>query len=318
MNLSLITIGITTYNAEATLNRAIESALSQSWKNIDIIIVDDGSNDKTWTLLKDVRVKNPQIKLFQNTTNAGVAVSRNRIIKEAKGEFIVFFDDDDTSTAKRIEKQYKRITDYEKKYAHGDPVICHSSRLQVFPNGEKHIEQTMGIDESIIAPHGIAIAERILTGRPTPNGHGSAATCSQMARTSTYRHMGGFDTGFFRSEDTEFNIRLALQGGHFVGIADPLVTQTMSISSDKSIQGEKKYALKILEKHNDFIQSISSYNACYDWIIGKYDYLAGFKFLFLKRLVLLFFRHPVFVLQRLLWALPNISLNKRFSKLYAK
>jgi len=139
MHLSLITIGITTYNAEATLNRAIESALSQNWENVEIVIIDDCSSDKTWALLKGIKVKNPQIQIFQNLTNSGVAVSRNRIIEEAKGEFIVFFDDDDTSITTRIEKQYRRITTYEKEYANGNPVICHSSRLQVYPNGERHI-----------------------------------------------------------------------------------------------------------------------------------------------------------------------------------
>ena len=54
------------------------------------------------------------------------------------------------------------------------------------------------------------------------DGYGACPTCCQMARTSTYQTVNGFDSKFRRSEDTEFCIRLAMNGGHFVGIKNLL------------------------------------------------------------------------------------------------
>ncbi len=318
MNTPLITIGLTTYNAQDTIQDALDSALSQNWPDFQIIIIDDYSTDKTWDMLNEAKDHNPDIYLFQNVKNMGVAVSRNRIIEEATGEFIAFFDDDDVSMPNRIEQQYQRIIQYEKEFANGHDVICHSARLQIYPDGQSHIEETMGMNEGSIAPNGQAVAERILTGKPFKHGYGSTATCSQMARISTYRKLNGFDSEFYRSEDTDFNIRLAIKGGHFLGVADPLVTQKMTMSDDKNLQSEKLFTLQLLKKHKNFIQSIGSYNACYKWIEAKYEYLSGAKYSFFKSIVELFLCHPIFVLQRIIWAIPNIGLNKRFSKFYAQ
>tara|TARA_R110002072_G_scaffold221809_1_gene378862 strand:- start:1444 stop:2400 length:957 start_codon:yes stop_codon:yes gene_type:complete len=318
MDFPLITIGITTYNAEETLNLAVDSALSQNWPKFEVIIIDDCSFDKTWELLNTIKTLHPDINIFQNTQNSGVASSRNKIIQEARGEFIIFFDDDDISMPNRLEQQYKRIIQYEKNFPNNDLIVCHSARLQIYPDGGQHVEQTMGTDENVMAPNNIAVAQRILTGRPLANGYGSTATCSQMARTSTYKKLNGFDPNFYRSEDTDFNIRLAIAGGHFLGIAEPLVIQKMTMTNDKNIQDEKNFTLQLLNKHKDFIQTITSYKACYKWIEIKYDYLAGFKFLFCKKIIKLFLHHPVFVIRRVLWAMPSLSINKRFSKFYEK
>ena len=73
----------------------------------------------------------------------------------------------------------------------------------------------MGTNEGVV-PHGIDVALRILMGKPMPNIFGSTATCSQMSRLGTYKALGGFDEDFRRSEDTEFNVRAAIYGAHFL------------------------------------------------------------------------------------------------------
>ena len=91
MSFPLITVGIITYNASETVNKAIQSALSQSWRSIEIIIIDDCSTDDTFKKINSFAINNRKISVFRNNNNYGVGFSRNRVIKEAKGEFVVFF-----------------------------------------------------------------------------------------------------------------------------------------------------------------------------------------------------------------------------------
>ena len=137
------------------------------------MVVDDCSTDETIEILRDVEKKHPNVRVFRNEINGGVAATRNRIIREALGEFIAFFDDDDKSVPERISNQHARITEYEREFASGASVVCHSARLQYYPDGENRYESTMGTRHGRIAPHGDAVAKRVLTGRPTRDGLGS-------------------------------------------------------------------------------------------------------------------------------------------------
>lgn len=312
----LITIGITTYNAEDTIEQCIISAKSQLWKPIDIVIVDDCSDDQTLEVLDRVTKFSSNIRIFRNSKNSGVAISRNRILAEAKGEFIVFFDDDDVSHPERIFEQHKRITDYEKQFTEGAPVICHTARKVIYPHGEIRVEQTMGQTEKKPAPSGPAVARRILLGEPLEDGYGSCPTCSQMARLSTYKLIGGFDPSFRRAEDTDFTIRLAQAGGHFVGIAKPLVTQTMTKTSEKSLRDEYHYMQQLLYKHQKFIEQEGKFNFSLTWLDLKQAWLENQRLTFATLLFRLGFSHPILTMRRLIFSLPNIGLNRAFSRFH--
>ena len=173
---------------------------------------------------------------------------------------MAFFDDDDESVRNRLELQYKRIIDYENNFSESSLIICHSSRKVNYPNGSIRNELTLGTRVNNQCPTGIKVAKRILLGEPLKDGYGACPTCSQMARLSTYQSIGGFDPNFRRSEDTDLNIRLALNGAHFVGIRQPLVLQNMTKTSDKNLDMEFKYAAQLLMKHRNFINKYSSYN----------------------------------------------------------
>lgn len=311
----LVTIGLTSFNAEETVTRAVFSALNQTWRPIEIVVVDDCSSDRTYKVLKNLSKDNPEIKVFLNEINCGVAFSRNRILEEASGEFVIFFDDDDESSPNRIVSQLKRLIDYEKQYANGAPVICHTARKLLYPNGEMRIDPTMG-QEKGVAPSGIGVAKRILLGTPLKNGYGSCPTCSQMARLSTYRLLGGFDPSFRRSEDTDFNIRLALAGAHFVGISIPLVIQTMTKTAEKSIRDEYRYARLLLDKHKAIMGSQKLFDFCCEWLKLKQTYLESNYLDFMAILLKLVFTNPFLVLKRLYLALPNMRINRSFRRFH--
>jgi glycosyltransferase involved in cell wall biosynthesis len=312
----LITIGLATFNAKDTAARALQSALAQTWRPLEIVIVDDASIDGTVAILKEIAARHSNVRILCNYRNGGIAAVRNQMIEEARGELLTFFDDDDVSVPERVERQFARLTKYERQFGGGASVICHSARSQIYPDGAQRIERTIGTRERYPAPAGPAVAKRILMGTPSINGFGSCATCSQMARTATYRTVGGFDRHFRRSEDTEFCVRLARYGGHFPGIALPLVIQNMTKAADKGLEQERRDTLRLLSKHRDFIANDSLYQFCCEWTELKFLWLGKRHNTFVARLAQLGSRHPVLTAKRLLLSLPGLGTNIAFAGLH--
>ena len=311
----LITIGITAFNAEKHIERAIISGAGQTWPAFEIIVVDDGSTDETVERLKHIASRYPQVRLLLQDRNKGVAAARNRIVDEAKGEFIAFFDDDDVSDLNRLASQYDRIVQYEQMLNDRAPVICHTARRQIALNGTERIEQTMGCARGT-APHGLAVVARLLWGEPLEDGYGAVATCSQMARAQTYRLLEGFDPNFRRSEDMEFCVRLAAIGGHFIGISDPLVVQTLTHGSDKSLEKELFYKLQLIDKHRHLFPNPASYRFSRDWMRIKYMWLTRNRLKFAWHLLIKCIFHPFLTFSRIRYAMPQLSSNRSLSKLH--
>ena len=86
---------IPVYNTEKYLKECLESILSQSYTNFEIICVNDCSNDNSLSILKEYANLDSRIKIINNETQRGAGVSRNIAIDEAKGKYIVFVDSDD-------------------------------------------------------------------------------------------------------------------------------------------------------------------------------------------------------------------------------
>lgn len=313
-----VTIGITAFNAAPTIERAVRSALGQSWRRAEILIVDDCSEDATPEILAELRREHPEIRLIRHEKNQGIAATRNRILAEAKGEFVAFFDDDDESVAERVDVQLKRILEYEREFANGAPVICHTARLQLYPDGSQRRAPTMGEREGYPAPAGSRVAERILLGKALKDAYGACATCSQMARLSTYETVGGFDPALARSSDTDLNIRLAMAGVHFVGIAQPLVVQTMTKTPEKSLGEEHRNMVALLNKHRDFVDRVGDYEFSIGWIDAKQAWLEARLLPFVRQMAAIMLLHPILSMSRLVLAIPNFGLNRAFSRFHLR
>ena len=94
-NYPLVSIIMTAYNREKYIGEAIQSVLNNTYKNYELIIVDDLSTDQTVNIVESFLSKSEKIKLFQNEINLGDYPNRNRGVSYAKGEFISFVDSDD-------------------------------------------------------------------------------------------------------------------------------------------------------------------------------------------------------------------------------
>ena len=108
MSNQLVSVIMSVYNNEDTVENAIESVLNQSYKNIELIITDDNSSDNSLSIIKNY-LNQKTIKLIENKENIGLTKSLNLMIEASKGKLIARQDADDISLEKRIEVQVGQI-----------------------------------------------------------------------------------------------------------------------------------------------------------------------------------------------------------------
>ncbi|OIJ11288.1 hypothetical protein BKP37_16520 [Anaerobacillus alkalilacustris] len=100
-----VSVLIPTYNDEERIKTALNSILSQTWENLEVLVVDDCSTDGTIQVVEQYSKKDVRVKLIKAEKNGGAYVARNLALKEATGEFVTINDSDDWSHPEKIEKQ---------------------------------------------------------------------------------------------------------------------------------------------------------------------------------------------------------------------
>lgn len=105
----MVSIIIPTYNSERFIQRTVDSALRQTYSNLEIIIVDDCSQDSTRAIIETLSRKDSRISVILHEKNQGAAVARNTGIQNAHGKYIAFLDSDDLWVSEKIEKQLEVI-----------------------------------------------------------------------------------------------------------------------------------------------------------------------------------------------------------------
>src|ERR1700754_2913400 len=106
-SLPMVSICMAAYNSEKYIDEAIDSVLKQTYRNIELIIVNDGSVDNTAEVLKKYE-NHPQIKIV-HSINKGQCAASNLAVKHSSGAFIKFFDADDILNETHIESQVSRL-----------------------------------------------------------------------------------------------------------------------------------------------------------------------------------------------------------------
>ncbi len=105
----LLSIVIPIYNVEKYLSACLESVVAQTYKNLEIICIDDGSTDSSGKILDGFAKKDSRIKAIRQEKNRGLSAARNRGISEATGEYITFVDSDDWIDPETCEKTVRKI-----------------------------------------------------------------------------------------------------------------------------------------------------------------------------------------------------------------
>ena len=101
----LVSVLMAAYNAESTIGTALQSLLAQTYRNLEIIVVDDGSDDRTSAVVEVVAGQDARVRLLRPPRPGGPFVARNHALNEAAGEFITVHDADDWSHPRKIEQQ---------------------------------------------------------------------------------------------------------------------------------------------------------------------------------------------------------------------
>ena len=99
------------FNAEGTIEQAISSVLAQSWTNLELIVVDDGSSDATAERIEQIAGKDERVRLLRTKRRGGPYAARNQALAAARGEFITLHDADDWSHPQKIELQVCALLD---------------------------------------------------------------------------------------------------------------------------------------------------------------------------------------------------------------
>lgn len=100
----LVSVIVPAYNAEAFIERTLESVLAQTYQNLEVIVVDDGSSDRTAAIVREIAQRDPRVTLLEQP-NSGVAAARNFGIQKSSGEYIAPIDADDLWYPQNLEKQ---------------------------------------------------------------------------------------------------------------------------------------------------------------------------------------------------------------------
>ena len=111
MNKNLISVLLPVFNAEKDINVAIQSILNQSYKDLELLIIDDGSTDNSYQICMNISEQDNRVKVFRNHNNLGLTKSLNLLINESNGKYLARQDADDWSEETRFEKQLKFMND---------------------------------------------------------------------------------------------------------------------------------------------------------------------------------------------------------------
>jgi glycosyltransferase involved in cell wall biosynthesis len=271
----LITIGISCFNAEKTIARAIESAMKQDWCNKEIIVVDDASTDGSAAILEEFERPHPELRIVHHAANEGYAGALNTIIQASRGDFLAFFDDDDESRQNRLTKQWRRIIDYERLHG-AEMVLCYANRDVVLLGQTISAEVAMAIGREAPEPRGPMVAN-YLFGHLADSHHvwGVLGSCTLMARRRTFLMLDGLDASFRRFAEWDLAVRAALRGAHFIAVNERLITQYKTNSPDKSGKIPFKNALNLTRKHRDYLIKEKAYLASLAMVYARFHARAG-------------------------------------------
>ena len=310
MTVPLVTAGLLSFNAENTIGRAIDSCLAQSWPNLEILIVDDASSDRTAQLARQRIEDDPRARVICHEQNTGAAGARNTVLRLARGEFIAFFDDDDESLPERTFEQVRSLTIYEQRTGQ-KLVACYASGIRRYPNGYVKPMPAIGAKGGE-PPHGPRVADRLLFYRRTPGwffGSG-VPTCALLARRDTFAAVGGFDRALRRVEDADFAIRLALLGGHFIGTESHVLIQNATSAPDKSPERNLEAEQHLATKHADYLRTVGRYHYAWRWPRLRYWHFKRRYDMVLCELVQLTLRNPIAVWRHILTTGPRRLLHE--------
>lgn len=214
----LVSVLLSTYNSEESIAESIDSLLNQTYKNLEILISDDGSTDSTREICKKFQLKDDRVFLSFNKRNIGLTKSLNNLAQKASGSLIARHDADDISLPHRIEEQ---ILFMKKKKL--DAV---TTRSLVKQNNKKR----PGIS--------FYIPDKLLINRKNPFIHGTL-----IIKKNVFQEIGYYDERFYYAQDYKLFYELLNRGYKVKTLNKALyILNTENNISSENLERQNYYA----------------------------------------------------------------------------
>ena len=214
-----ISVLMSVYNDEKTLERSIESILKQTFKNFELLINDDSSTDDSFKIIKNFSNIDNRIKFFQNENNTGLTKSLNKLIRQSSGEFIARQDSDDTSHIERFQKQIN---------------VIESGKFDIFTTRANVIGEKRKIPNiSFYFP------KRYIIKYKNPFIHGSL-----LIKKNVLNDIGNYDERFYYSQDYKLMSDLIKQNKKIKTLRQPLYNLNLKNNISSKNAEEQEYFAK--------------------------------------------------------------------------
>lgn len=214
----LVSVLLSAYNSEETLGESIDSLLRQTYKNLEILISDDGSIDSTKEICKKFKLKDERVLFFSNKKNIGLTKSLNNLAQKASGSLIARHDADDISLPYRIEEQIQFM-----KKKNLDAV---TTRSLVKQNNKKR----PGIS--------FYIPDKLLINRKNPFIHGTL-----IIKKNVFQEIGYYDERFYYAQDYKLFYDLLNRGYKVKTLNKALyILNTENNISSENLERQNYYA----------------------------------------------------------------------------
>lgn len=222
----LVSVIIPVYNGAKLIVEAIDSVLKQTYRNIEIIIIDDGSTDTTKLVIESL-VTQGKVKYFYQK-NKGLPAARNTGISKSSGQYIKFLDCDDLLNPQQIQLQVEHLINKQKTISITDHILRYNDGREIISATNLNAEDQLGrfIRQNFVPVHSVLVERSLLI-----EAH-------------------GFDESLIALEDADLWIRLILLGSHFekvdyVGCIYRILDSSMSADAKKMFLMKCKIAEKI-------------------------------------------------------------------------
>ena len=227
MSLPIISIVMIAHNEELNIERSIKSIQNQTFKDWELIIINDGSFDKTTEIIKDYSLKDKRIISITNNKKIGRPKSSNLGIKYSRAKLIARLDADDISLPDRLEKQYK--------------FLLKNPNIDVLGTGAHIYDDEHNFIKTVLMPEDHNSLKN-LNFLKTPFFHSSV-----MIRKRFFDKVCNYNTDFLRSQDKELWLRGLKYGSVYSNLSEPLIEFTQNNSTETKFQ-------KIIQSCKSFIK----------------------------------------------------------------
>jgi len=228
----LVSILIPLYNAEKYFSETMESLLDQSYKNIEIIIIDDGSTDSSLALAKKYEDSYKYIKVYSQK-NSGASTARNKAFEMSKGEYIQYFDADDIMHVDKILFQIEAL----REYGFQDGIVVTGSWGRFFDS----TEETIFINQTINKNYN----DKFLYFKEAWENVEYVIGQAWLLPRSINKKIGGWNTRLSMNDDGEFFTRVAYNSNKIVFVKESIVYYrkgiSLSLSSDRSLKSMRSH-----------------------------------------------------------------------------